>query len=163
MDRSNVVLAAAAALVLLASIGAPPAGAVPYEDLILADNPHFYLRLNETSGTTAFDASPNSLDGSYHQFGGDQPVLLGAAGIPGGGAGNTAAEFTGPTRISQVYVADPANPTAYTIEAWFRADPGATTSRGILTRTAGDPFTTWSHQLLEYVGQRRNPGTQGNS
>ena len=121
--------------------------AAPYDATVLADNPHFYLRLGEASGTTAFDASPNGINGSYAQFAPPDGVpTLGVPGIPGGG-GNTAAEFHGTSPVSQVYVSDPVNPTAYTIEAWFKADPGATTSRGILTRTAGNPYTTWSHQL----------------
>src|SRR3979490_2221578 len=36
-----------------------------YQDEVLADNPVAYYRFEETSGTTAFDTTANSNDGTY--------------------------------------------------------------------------------------------------
>jgi hypothetical protein len=75
-----------------------------YATEVLNDNPHFYLRLNEPNGSSvAEDAGPNNIDGAYHQFGSDAPVVTGVPGIPGGGTGNTAAAFYGsPSQWAQV-------------------------------------------------------------
>src|SRR6185369_11938282 len=36
-----------------------------YQDVVLANNPVGYYRLEETSGTTAFDATANHFDATY--------------------------------------------------------------------------------------------------
>jgi len=125
-----------------------------YSGTVIADNPHGYWRLGESSGLVAVDSSGPPPNGNYGHFSPpDGLPTLGAAGIPGGG-GDTAVEFPGPTAVSQVYVADGVDPTAYTLEAWVKVDPGATASRGLITRTASNPFTTWSHQLrINAAGQ----------
>jgi len=137
------------ALALALCLAAPGGWAAPYDALVLGDSPYAYWRLGELAGTTAFDAAPagGAQNGSYAQFAPPDGVpTIGVAGIPGGG-GNTAAEFHGTSPVSQVYVADTASPAAYTIEAWIKADTGATTGRNILVRAAGDPRSTYSHSL----------------
>ena len=60
--RAGVALAAiAGALALPTAAQAAP----PYADAVLEDGPLTYLRLSETTGTVAQDASPNHRDGSF--------------------------------------------------------------------------------------------------
>ena len=62
--RAGVALAAiAGALALPTAAQAAP----PYADAVLEDGPLTYLRLSETTGTVAQDASPNHRDGSYRR------------------------------------------------------------------------------------------------
>ncbi len=143
-------------MVVFASPGQLQAGV--YSDEVLSDNPYAYWRMGELFGTTAMDAAMNGgqQDGSYHNWAGDGFPTLGAAGIPGT-VGGTGVAFHGGSPTSQLYVADPVDPTAYTLEAWVKADSGATTSRNIMLRTDGDPTTTFSYQLrIEPTGAFRN-------
>jgi len=136
------------ALALALCLAAPGGWAAPYDALVLGDSPYAYWRLGELAGTTAVNAAPSgpALDGDYGRFvPGDRLPVLGAPGVPGSGmGGDTSVDFV---PNSQVYVADPVHPTAYSLEAWVRPDPGATAGRGIIVRTAGNPYTTWSHEL----------------
>ena len=100
------------------NVPAPPSDA--YGKAIYADSPDVYWRLNETSGSTALDASPNVANGTY--AGG---YTLGAASTVAPG---TAVTFNGSTGT----VGSPAtfnNPTTYSEEAWFKT---TTTSGGKL-------------------------------
>jgi len=137
----------------------PPGIDDSYSELVHSDSPYGYWRFNESStGAPAANSGSTgaALNGSYHQFASDGVPTLGAAGIPGA-SGNTAAEFSGSSPVSQVYVADPGDPTAYTLEAWIKADAGATTERNIMVRTNGDPTVAFSHQLrIEPTGQLRH-------
>ena len=99
--RLTVVLAAFSALALPAS-----AQAAGYQDAVLADSPLTYLRLDETSGTVAQDASPNDRDGTYS--GG---VTLGAA-APFVDAG------TAPAVAANGTIAGPVNQVSRTLEVW---------------------------------------------
>ncbi len=121
-----------------------------YSRLVDSDNPYGYWRFNESStGDPAVNSGSagTALNGNYGQFAPPDGVpTVGAAGIPGA-AGNTAAEFSGSSPVSQVYIPDLVHPTAYTIEAWVKADAGATTARNIMVRTSGNPTATFSHQL----------------
>jgi len=150
----NIINRLAILLTICAGLDGSPLRAANYEQSVLADNPHGYWRFNETAGTTATNLGSGGagLNGNYGQFSPPDGVpTLGVAGIPGGGAGNTAAHFV---PNSQVYIPDTVQPTAYTIEAWVRPDAGANTTRNILVRTAGDPMTTNSHQLrLDAAGK----------
>ena len=60
-NRSLVLLPWMAAFAFLVVAAAKAA----YPDLIMADHPTVYYRLEETSGTTAFDSSTNGLNASY--------------------------------------------------------------------------------------------------
>jgi len=140
-----------ALLVLLLGVGLTLAAADPleasYQNEVLADGPHGYWRLGESAGLVAVDAGPNGLDGNYGQFAPpDGLPTLGVRGITANYT-DTAVRFNGTSPVSQVFVSDSANPVDYSLEAWVKVDAGATTSRGLITRTAGSPLTTWSHQL----------------
>ena len=103
--RRAAALAAACIFILPAS-----AEAAGYADDVLADNPLTYLRLGETTGTVAQDASPNDRDGTYA---GD--VTLGAAG-PFTDAGTA-------VRLAKTGGVDVAVPAASrTLELWVNAD-----------------------------------------
>jgi MYXO-CTERM domain-containing protein len=141
-----------------------PPVAVPYSTMVLNDNPHGYWRLGESVMPTAFDSGPNTLHGSYAQFSPpDGLPTLGVPGIPGGGA-DTAVQFNGTTPVSQVYVADGAHPTDYTLEAWVKVDPGTTsTPVALINRTASNPFTTYSHSLAINNGRFEHYTWDGNA
>lgn len=89
------------------------AAAKPYSQLVLADKPLGYWRLNETTGTTAKDSSGHGLDGTYTgevQFNGRNVVLNGGyIDVPG-------AAVTGP----------------FTVEAWI--NPTGSTQQGLLEK-----------------------------
>ncbi len=82
-----------------------------YQKTALADNPSFLWPLNETSGTTAQDASPNGLNGIY-ESGTTQ-------GVPGPITGSTATAFDGSSGdvAAAAAVNDPEN---ISIEGWFK-------------------------------------------
>jgi len=128
-------------LALLALAATAHAGV--YDANVLADNPRIYQRLNELSGTTAFDIAP--LGGAQNGIYTNGPTL-GVAGIPiGVFLGDTAVRLNGTNQTVQIL--DSFNPTAYSLEMWVKADAGSTTGRGLIVRTAGDPNGTWSHEL----------------
>jgi large repetitive protein len=84
-----------------------------YEQTVLNDHPSFLWQLNETSGTTAADASPNGFSGIY-----EPGTTQGAAGpFPG----QTATGFDGQSGIvtSANAVASP-GPQTFSVEAWFK-------------------------------------------
>ena len=87
-----------------------PAG---YAAAVLADSPAGYWRLGESSGTSAADAGPNGLTGTY-----GSGVLLGNIGAlqdP-----STAASFngTGNAKVSAGVTGLPTGTSARTVEAW---------------------------------------------
>jgi len=86
-----------------------------YSQTVLADNPSFFWPLNETSGTTAADASPNGFAGIY-----EPGTTQGVAG-PITGSPDTATSFDGSTGLvtSASSVAMSAS-QAFSIEGWFR-------------------------------------------
>ena len=107
----------------------------PYAQVVLADDPVAYYRLDETSGTTARDFSGHGNDGTY--IGGVHPGTAGAiANDP-----DTAASFDGATG----YV-DCGNNFAFagsqplSLEAWVRSE-SMTGYGGVFSRedTAGGP------------------------
>jgi len=121
-----------------------------YSTRVLADNPYGYWRLDESGGLTAVNLGSGgaAINGNYGQFSPPDGIpTLGVPGIPGAPT-DTAAGFHGTAPVSQVYVPDAVNPSAYSLESWVKANPGATTGRNIMVRTAGNPTTTYSHQLL---------------
>lgn len=86
-----------------------------YRGEVLADNPLFYWRLGEPSGTTAADETGNGRAGTYVNT-----PTLGATGIPGA-AGDTAATFD-PAQSEKVTIADAAwmDVTNLTFECWVK-------------------------------------------
>lgn len=88
-----------------------------YADEVLADNPVIYLRLGEPSGTTAEDAGPNNLDGTYV----NAPTLGVAGALTEIGETDTAVTFNGTDEC--VTVADNALLDILgdlSIEAWVK-------------------------------------------
>lgn len=82
-----------------------------YQQTVLNSNPSFLWPLNETSGSTANDASPNGFNGTY------EPGTT--QGAPGPFSGQTATSLDGNTGLvtanNQV-----AGPQQFTIEGWFK-------------------------------------------
>jgi hypothetical protein len=90
-----------------------------YRSLVLAKSPLVYWRLGDLSGTTAADASGNSLTGTY--TGG---YTLGATGINGGG-GDEAVALDG---TGYVQGGGSVSVTTFTVHAWiYRTASGAAT------------------------------------
>jgi hypothetical protein len=109
-DGDNTLKSSTSAAVTVAGTSAAYAGQVR------ADFPKFHWRLDETSGTTAADATGNGFNGTY--FG---SVSRGAPGVAGSGA----VTFNGTNALVASATSIPAQPT-FSVEAWFRT----TTQRG---------------------------------
>jgi hypothetical protein len=84
-----------------------------YSQTVLADNPSFLWPLNENSGTTAADASPNGFNGIY-----ESGTTQGAAG-PVTGSGDTATTFDGQSGLV-TSATSVAGPQAFSVEGWFK-------------------------------------------
>lgn len=99
-----------------------PASSSAYGSALLADAPHEYYPLEETSGPTVDDASGNSLNGSYAG-----PVTYGVAG-PLRDESSTAVSLSGGTASVGALLPNPnaAAGTAYTIELWVDPAPSST-------------------------------------
>jgi Concanavalin A-like lectin/glucanases superfamily len=84
-----------------------------YEQTVLNDHPSFLWQLNETSGSTAADASGNGFTGIY------EPGTT--QGVAGPFSGQTATAFDGQSGIvtSAESVASP-GPQTFSVEAWFK-------------------------------------------
>ena len=100
---------------LIPSVVAHHYSDTPYEAAVQADNPVAYWHLNETSGSTAFDASGNTFNGIYQ--GG---VTLGRTGVLG-----TAAEFDGISGAVSIDTIPPGSALdiqnqSFTVEAWVK-------------------------------------------
>lgn len=120
-------------------VGLCEPGEGAYIDEVLNDGPHGYWRLDEAAGTNAENSglAGDSLNGAY---GGGYTL-----GVPGALAKdpNTAVKFDGNDGI--VLIEDAVHPTAYTIESWVK--PATIRGQSIFLRTAGNPNSTWSHQI----------------
>lgn len=95
------------------TVGLAGALNLPYVDEVLLDSPLLYWRLNDTSGTTAADASGNSKTGTY--------VGSPTKGVPALINAGTAVDFSGTGQ----YVDGPAGDSTmqtgqYTVEAWVK-------------------------------------------
>jgi hypothetical protein len=112
-----------------------------YSTEVLADSPRLYLRLGESSGTVAEDATANNLDGTYV----GTPTL----GQPGLVSGNTSVSFDGVDDC--VRVMDATNPTAYTLEAIVKP-VAPLTHRSILWRTDAGELGSVSHFIGIHTG-----------
>jgi len=84
-----------------------------YGDLVLADAPAAYWRLDETTGTTMADASKNGNNGHY-----DGIVMLGQPGPPAGD-GSTAVGLDGATGAFSVPSSTTLQMNWITIELWI--------------------------------------------
>lgn len=113
-----------------------------YRSAVLADNPGFYWRLDEGSGTAAVDSSVNHRNGLYR---GTPPMNR-----PGAIGSDTAIGIS-PTRgVTMAPGTASAPPTDYTLEAWVRTDPGASGGR-ILGWTSTSAGTSASGNRAIYM------------
>ena len=140
--RAGVALAAiAGALALPTAAQAAPL----YADAVLEDGPLTYLRLSETTGTVAQDASPNDRDGSFVGA-----PSLGVAG-PFLDAG-TAAGLAKTDTITATVGASSA-----TVELWVRPSRLARGSRRASPRTATPPATAGRSASARSASSRSRP------
>jgi hypothetical protein len=105
----------------------PTATLVPsaYRNAILADNPISYWRLDETSGTTAYDleqANPGTYTAS--------PTLAQAGALSGDP--DSAVTFNGTSQYVNVPYNASLNSSHFTVEVWAKATGGAGTYRGVM-------------------------------
>ncbi len=112
MKRQLILMCLGVSIVFAIPSGRGEAATYPEE--VLADNPIGYWRLNETSGTTAFDSSGNARDATY--VGG---VSLGASGALA--SGDDAAQFDGSTGYVQL-PGTWGGVNTMTIEAWVNTN-----------------------------------------
>jgi hypothetical protein len=84
-----------------------------YDNVVLADHPAFYYKLDEVSGTVAVDSSGNGVNGTYVGSG----TSLGQPGLLTGDSG-TSVLFNGSGSVSSSGVYN--NPPAFSQECWFK-------------------------------------------
>ena len=87
-----------------------------YQDEVLADNPVAYYRFEETSGTTAFDTTANSNDGTY-----TNGVLINQSGAASLGK---AARFDG---VNDCVSTPRTVSTSFTLELWINTTASSLT------------------------------------
>ena len=97
------------------TVNLPVAPSDAYGKQVYGDEPLFYWRLNEASGTTVADASPNRTPGNV--FGG---VTLGSGSTVAPGTAATFNGANGTLSSARTY----GNPTAYSEEIWFNTTTG---------------------------------------
>jgi hypothetical protein len=116
-----------------------------YANAVMADAPLAYLRLDETSGTTAKDASGHGHDAIVRGS-----VVWGVTGIVPGGAvrldGSTSALDFGDTF-------DFAGRSPFTLEAWVLEDASDTTFRHIFTKDIAPASGREEYGVFFYKGQ----------
>jgi parallel beta-helix repeat protein len=112
-----------------------------YTQAALSENPLVYLKLDETSGTTAVDSSGNGLNGVYV----DGPTL-GLASVFGSGQGS-AVGFNGGTDTVTVSSTALDLTETVTLSAWIKPTAFATTWQPIFYKGVGDymhrTYTVW--------------------
>ena len=107
--------------------------ATSYSQAVSRDHPVVYLRMDDTSGPLALDASGNDYAGSYTYSGGSiSGVSLGAASLVGDG--DAAASFSG--GHVQVMAQPAINLSSGSIEGWVK---GATPASGTTPYLFGKP------------------------
>lgn len=98
---------------ILASAHVPFSAATGYAAEVLADSPLVYLRLGESSGTTASDSSGNGRDGTYYGI-----PTLGSSGAVSGG--DTAVSLDGTNDAITLGDASWMDVTTFTVELWVK-------------------------------------------
>lgn len=114
----------------------------PYVASVLSDSPTVYLRLGESSGTTAQDASGNNLDGEYQGS-----PYLGADGMLSVGAPATAVDFVTALAHYVDIASVPALTTSWAMEAIIKPRTIGTTM-AIMSRSNDWHFRVTSTGLL---------------
>ena len=102
-----------------------------YRSEVLADRPQLYLRLDETSGTQAADASEYADHGSYV----NGPTL----GQPGALSSEPASKsvYFAATAAQHALISPPAQSTTWTAEMWVKHDGGTGGFQCLLGNAAG--------------------------
>lgn len=113
-----------------------------YESVVLADTPSLLWMLQETTGTTAADATGNGNTGTY--TGGYTQAVTGPANVGNG----TGALFDGSTGYVIEAALTGTSPSTFTIECWFKT---SSASRGIGGFTHGVPGDAGSFDREVYV------------
>jgi len=104
-----------------------------YSSTVLADSPVVYLRLGESSGTTAVDSSASGLNATYQDG-----FTLGATGALVGDAdtavslNNGKVTFTGQDVPGQPLYLD----TTFTLEAWVKTSSTDASFHGVFVKSA---------------------------
>jgi hypothetical protein len=125
-----------------------------YRDEVLGDNPIGYWRLDETSGTTAADASGNGHNGAYQNG-----VTLGAAGALANDS-DAAARFDGVN--DSVRVSDNAALRlngSWSIEFWAKQNQFVNTWPGILRKgqsSGASGYIIWADSSGQLWYKRNN-------
>jgi hypothetical protein len=90
-----------------------------YAQVVVADGPVAYWRLNETSGATTATDAVGSFDGSYAQGNGTGNFTF---GVPTGVPNDTdaAVGITNGAEISIPYAIELNSPSAFSVEGWFQ-------------------------------------------
>jgi len=128
-----------------------------YEDEVLADSPLLYLRLGESSGTTATDSSGNGYDGTYAAG-----VTLGATGLVGDA---DTAITPSSSNANQCYVTNATVSTnitdEHTIEVWVKLNDATANALQIFAdKTALSPnsnrqwYIGWENRSSQGSPQR---------
>jgi Concanavalin A-like lectin/glucanases superfamily len=111
---TRLALPFAAAIVLF---GLPAANAASYPATVLQDNPIAYYRLEETSGTTAFDSSASGAYAGTYNVDGAYPQL----GQPGIDTNSISVSATANAYVSAGYYPDFNPQGPFSFEIWVRA------------------------------------------
>jgi alpha-tubulin suppressor-like RCC1 family protein len=122
----------------------PVASLDAYASTILADTPQAYWRLNETSGTIAFDSSGNGYNGVY-----DPSVTLGAPGALISDPSNTGVILgtTTQNHISAKSVATLNTSQGISLEAWVNTTPSTGNSLNIVSSNSAAKSAIGSYVL----------------
>jgi len=95
---------------------ASPSQAIPYSDLVLADNPIAYYRFSETSGSTAFDTTGMN-NATYFNTPDQTAAGPRPPDFPGFEGTNSATGFSDDAVNTSISLD---NLSAFTLEAWIR-------------------------------------------
>lgn len=121
---------------------------------IMAKGPQAYWKLNETSGTTAYDQTVNALHGTYS---GTQK--LNVAGALSDSA-DRASEFDGSTTKVDVPYSAKLNTAKFTVLGWVKLSGGASYRGPITSRTGGDGIVTYVNAAGVWEAWVGNAGWQ---
>lgn len=103
---------------------------IGYSDLVLANNPLFYWKLDDTSGPTAIDSSGNSINGTY-----GSNINYGEDGLLPGSS--SAIRVDPPNANSYVFSSDLNGVNLTGLELWFQTDSTTDNRQMISIRSAG--------------------------
>lgn len=115
--------------------------AVSYESTVLADNPSLYLRMNETSGTTAYNSGSNGTNGSYNTMTGIALGQTSATTALGTSVLVSGAGYINALVGSWLGVSN----ASWTVEAWFKTNEGGS----LIGITSTPPGSGWN---MPFVG-----------